>query len=52
ADWLADFLLVLDPVVVVFPAVMVVVSLGALVEAGSFFDLLLLDLRSVPAEGS
>ncbi|GJR96755.1 hypothetical protein Tco_0268929 [Tanacetum coccineum] len=37
---------------VVFPAVLVVVSLGALVEAGSFPDLLLLDPRSVPAEGS
>ncbi|GJW61706.1 hypothetical protein Tco_0111041 [Tanacetum coccineum] len=31
---------------------LVVVSLGALVEAGSFPDLLLLDPRSVPAEGS
>ncbi|GKG54558.1 hypothetical protein Tco_0560213, partial [Tanacetum coccineum] len=31
---------------------LVVVLLGALVEAGSFPDLLLLDPRSVPAEGS
>ncbi|GJY35333.1 hypothetical protein Tco_0420711 [Tanacetum coccineum] len=45
ADWLADCLLVLEPVGVVFPAVVVVVSLGALVEAGSFPDLLLLDPR-------
>ncbi|GKA71153.1 hypothetical protein Tco_0777292 [Tanacetum coccineum] len=37
---------------VVCPDVLVVVSLGALVEAGSFPDRLLLDPRSVPAEGS
>ncbi|GJT77399.1 hypothetical protein Tco_1044124 [Tanacetum coccineum] len=38
------------PWVCSLPAVLVVVSLGALVEAGSFPDLLLLDPRSVPAE--